>query len=215
MPAPAALVFDLDGTLVDSRRDIAAAANAALVEHGRAPLAEAEIYPMIGDGARALVARAFSFSNHDARVDGALATFARLYASRPAVHTTLLPGARESLEAAPKRGLVTNKPRALTMLVLDALGITALLDAVWGGDDGPLKPSPAGILAVCARLGVAPARAWVVGDGPQDILAGKAAGSFTIAVPGIADRARVLAAEPDLVVDSLHEVALLVRARRA
>ncbi len=219
MSRPEALVFDLDGTLIDSRRDIVEAANAALVEHGRAPLEPSRIHAMVGDGARALVARAFGFSpevraegpkgvsNDDPRLDEAVATFARHYAARPCVHTTLLPGAREVLALGYPCGLVTNKPRTLTLAVLDALGIS--LPAVWGGDDGPLKPDPAGVLAVCEKLGVPAPRAWMIGDGPQDIEAGRAAGCFTVAVRGIADWSRVEAARPDLAVESL--VALTAR----
>jgi HAD superfamily hydrolase (TIGR01509 family) len=164
---------------------------------------------MIGDGARALVARAFALPEDDARVDPALARFKKEYAARPCVHTTLLPGAREALGAAPASGLVTNKPRAITLLVLDALGIaSAFADgAVWCGDDGPLKPSPAGILSVLARLGVTPSEAWVVGDGPQDVGAGRAAGCFTVGIGGIASRDVLLAARPDIVVESLLDVA--------
>jgi phosphoglycolate phosphatase len=230
--SPRALLFDLDGTLVDSRRDIAEAANASRIHYGLSPLRVESIYPMIGDGARALVARAFDFSKDDhghgapppdtpetrlrtlrasrsasVDLDGALATFSKAYAEKPCVHTTLMPGAREALATGLPNALVTNKPRALTMLVLESLGIASSFAAVWGGDEGPLKPDPSGILAVCAKLGVAPRDAWVIGDGPQDIGAGKAAGCFTVAVPGIAERELVLRAAPDLVVDSLYDVA--------
>ena len=72
-----------------------------------------------------------------------------------------------------------------------------------------MKPAPDGILLTAARLGVDPAGVWMVGDGPQDVLAGQAAGAVTIAVPGIAERERVLAARPSMVVSSLDEVAAL------
>jgi phosphoglycolate phosphatase len=203
---PDALVFDLDGTLIDSRRDIAEAANAALVEHGRAPLEPARIHGMVGDGARALVARAFGFSNADPALDAAAATFARHYEARPCVHTTLLPGAREALSLGFPCALVTNKPRKVTLAVLEHLHILAAFGAVWCGDDGPLKPNPAGVLSVCKTLGVPPARAWMIGDGPQDIEAGRAAGCVTIAVRGIAAWSAVEASNPDRVVKSLEDL---------
>ncbi len=177
---------------------------------------------MIGDGARALVARAIrlrtpaeSSPEHDALLERVLALFLQHYAERPAVHTALLPGAREALSLGLPAALVTNKPRAITLLVLETLGIASAFGAVFAGGDGPLKPSPHGLEQVARELGVPASRAWMIGDGPQDVLAGRAAGCFTIAVPGmIADRERVLAAEPHLIVESLHDVARLASASR-
>lgn len=181
---------------------------------------------MIGDGARALVQRALAFervqgpltsggADHDAH-DGALlermvALFMKHYAERPVVHTRLLPGAREALALGLPSAVVTNKPRAISMLVLEQLGIAGSFGTVFAGGDGPLKPSPHGVLEVVRELGVQIDHAWLIGDGPQDVLAGRAAGCFTIAVPGIADRERVLEAAPHLVVDSLLDVARLAR----
>ena len=215
LTAPAALFLDLDGTLVDSRRDIAIACNAARVAHGLSPLAEEAIVAMVGDGARALVSRAFDVLEGDPLLDAAVATFHASYVAHPCVHTTLLPGARELLEHAAATSvpcaLVTNKPREVTVLLLARLGVDALFRALWAGGDGPLKPSPAGILAVAERLGVAPGLVWMIGDGPQDVGAGKAAGCVTIGIPGIAERERLVASGPSLICASLVEVRDLVR----
>jgi phosphoglycolate phosphatase len=166
---------------------------------------------MIGDGARMLVRRALP---PDASVDEVLSSFQRAYAATPCVHTRLLPGARELFALGVPLAVVTNKPRSVALLVLERLGIADAFGTVWAGGDGPLKPAPDGFRRAAADLGVAPSRAWAVGDGPQDVLAGRAAGCFTIAVPGIAE-ARVLAdAKPDLLVPSLVEVARLVRQAR-
>jgi len=211
---PRALLFDLDGTLVDSRRDIADACNAALVAHGRSPLTIEAILPMIGDGARALIARALEPSS-EAFVDDVLATFRAYYLEHPCVHSVLLPGAREVLEEAHADALpcalVTNKPRDVTLALLDALGIAGAFAVVWGGGDGPLKPAPDSVLATITRLGVAAPDAWMIGDGPQDIGAGRAAGCFTVAVPGIAERERLLASGPDLVCESLDDLRVELR----
>jgi phosphoglycolate phosphatase len=214
-PRPTALLFDLDGTLVDSRRDIADACNAARVAHGLPPLALEAIMPMVGDGARLLVARAFDAAPDSPRVDAALATFRASYLARPTAHTVLLPGVRHVLDVTRELALpcavVTNKPHDVTLLVLEALGIGLFFQAIWGGGDGPLKPSPAGINDVVARLGVHARDAWMIGDGPQDIGAGKAAGCFTIGVPGIAERDRLVASGPDLLCESLVELGDVLR----
>lgn len=213
-PSPSALLFDLDGTLVDSRRDIAEACNAARHAHGLGPLPFDAIMAMVGDGARALVARAFE-SDDATRVDEALATFKASYLARPCVHTALLPGAQELLDDAAASGLpcavITNKPRDVTLLVLEELRISSFFAAIWGGGDGPLKPSPAGVLAVLDHLGAGASSAWMIGDGPQDTGAGRAAGCFTIGVPGIAHRDRLLDSAPDVLCESLGEVRDLLR----
>jgi phosphoglycolate phosphatase len=169
---------------------------------------------MIGDGARALVARALG-NAPDGAVEATLATFQLRYAERPCVHTTLLDGAAEILGIGLPLAVVTNKPRHLTLLVLESLGIASSFVTVWAGGDGALKPAPDGPRMAAAALGVAPGDAWVVGDGPQDVLAGHAAGCFTVAVPGIADRESVIAAKPDVVASSLTEVVDLVRRANA
>jgi phosphoglycolate phosphatase len=203
---PRALVFDLDGTLVDSTRDIADALNAALAEVERPARTVSEIVPMIGDGARMLVVRGLGEAHADL-VDPALAAFQRAYAARPCVHTVLVPGAREVLALDRPRALLTNKPRALTELVLRALGIEDAFDAVFAGGDGPLKPAPDGLVSIARMLGVSVRGLWMIGDGAQDVLAGRAAGCFTIAV---APRPEAIAAAPDRVLTSLSELPALV-----
>lgn len=216
-PRPAALLFDLDGTLVDSKRDIADAVCAALAAVGRAPLPIETIVPMIGDGARALIARALGPDAADAALlERTLSCFQQAYADRPCVHTTLMPGAGKALAIEVLRAVVTNKPRAITQLVLESLGIASAFGALYAGGDGPLKPAPDGVLTAAKALGVPVSQAWLVGDGPQDVLAGRAAGCFTVAVPGIAQRSRVLAAQPHVVLGSLEELpALVERASRS
>lgn len=206
MIRPRALLLDLDGTLVDSRDDIATSLNAALAAHGIAALEPlSRVYPFIGDGARVLVTRALAAAGHPAAtVEEVLATFATQYGGEPCVHTTLLDGAKEIFACGVPCAVVTNKPRPVTLKLLARLGLAPA--DVWAAD-GPLKPAPDSIFAVCKRLDVSPAEAWMVGDGPQDIGAGKAAGAFTVAVlGGIADHDAVRAAKPDLVVSSLRDV---------
>lgn len=216
MNKPRALFVDLDGTLVDSRRDIASSCNAALAAHGIAPLEPSRIATMVGDGARALIARALAAASPDTDVEPVLASFREHYAAHPCVHTVLCDGARELLACGVPVAVLTNKPREVTLQVLDVLGLTRRVAAVWAAD-GPLKPAPDGVLALCKELGLGAADVWVVGDGPQDVAAGKAAGALTFAVMNehsLGDREAVLAREPDRVVRSLREVAELATSSR-
>ncbi|MCL2725235.1 MAG: HAD-IA family hydrolase [Polyangiaceae bacterium] len=194
---PRAVLFDLDGTLIDSRRDIAAACNETLREYGRPPLDADAIVTMIGDGAKTLVARIFGVPEDDPMIPESVKVFRRFYKDKPCVHTVLLPGAREVLACDMRRALVTNKPREITLLVLEALGVAGAFEAVWAAD-GPLKPAPDGVLAALAALHIHPREAWFVGDGPQDVRAAKAAGVFTVLVPGIGRQEEARAAGPDL-----------------
>jgi phosphoglycolate phosphatase len=206
---PRAIVFDLDGTLVDSSRDIAAACNHALVVEGRAPLPEAIIAGFIGDGARVLVARAFGADPASETVDRALLPFHRYYAAHAAVYTRWMPGAEELLAALAPLPLIlsTNKPREATVALLDALGATPRFASLYCGGDGPLKPNPEAILRALAPTGVAARDAWVVGDGVQDIGAARAAGSTSIAVlGGFTTEDRLRAAGPDAVIGSLADL---------
>lgn len=208
---PRALVFDLDGTLIDSRRDIAWACNRTLEDEGRATLPEEEIVALVGDGSKRLVARIFDWPEEDPRTARALERFLAHYEAHPCDGTVLLPGAMDILRLGVRSALVTNKPRSITDLILEHFGLTRAFDAVWGGGDGPLKPSPEGVLGVLAKLEVSPRDAWVIGDGPQDVHAGRAAGCRTIAVPGLAERRKLLDASPDVVVESLHGIVAMLR----
>jgi 2-phosphoglycolate phosphatase len=205
------VAFDLDGTLVDSRGDIAASCNHVLAWSGRAPLEERVIARFVGDGARALLARAFGIARDAPEMEALLAEFVRHYSANPVVHTRWMPGALEAMAELDRRGvpfaLVTNKAREVTLPVLAALGVTSRFAAVYAGGDGPLKPGPEPILEVARQMGARPEEAWVVGDAAQDVGAGRAAGAFTVAVlGGFQDEAQLRAAEPHVVIESLAEL---------
>jgi phosphoglycolate phosphatase len=209
-----AIVFDLDGTLIDSRRDIAASTNHALATLGFAELSLNEIVGYIGDGARALLACSARLDEADARLDSLVDAFLDYYEAHPVASTSLMPGAREALAAFPslKVALCTNKPRRTTLAVLAGLGLTDSFLAVSAGGDHPeKKPHPRPILALGERLGVEPRELLMVGDGAQDVLAGRAAGAVTVGVRGgIQAVERLLAAKPDHLLDTLHELPALV-----
>ena len=214
----ALVTFDLDGTLVDSRGDIAAACNHALASVGRAELPLTTISGFVGDGGRKLLERALAAEPATPIVDEALVAFDAYYAAHPAVHTVLLPGAREALDALREHPLAiaTNKSRVATLAVLDALGLRARFAGVSAGGDGPLKPAPDGILRLCRELAARAEDSFMVGDGPQDIGAGRAAGCVTVAVlGGFHDEAKLRALAPDYLLRTLHELPAVVTAHRA
>jgi phosphoglycolate phosphatase len=203
-PLPLAIAFDLDGTLVDSRGDIAAACNHTLEWAGRAPLAESTVATFVGDGARTLLARAFGVPRESPELEPLLAEWGRYYAAHPVDRTTWMPGARRALDELPKRGvrlaLVTNKTRVVTLAILAALDVASRFDALYAGGDGPLKPAPDAVLRVATLLGVQASDVWVVGDGAQDMGAARAAGARAVGIlGGFHSEARLRAAEPDVV----------------
>jgi len=183
VPSPFAFyVFDLDGTLVDSRRDLADSANALLAECGAPPLSEHHVGRLVGDGAATLVARAFAASGI-AQPPDALARFLAIYETRLLNHTRPYPGIPEALDAIRARApiaVLTNKPIASTRRILGALDLAHRFDAaaVLGGD-GPLprKPDPAGLRHLASRLGTPLSSTVLIGDSSVDLRTARAAGS--------------------------------------
>lgn len=209
---PTAVVFDLDGTLVDTAADIHAVLAEVLVEAGQpAPDAEA-VRAMIGDGARVLIERAVAAVGADADIDALHRRFTQRYAEVPCRHSVPYPGAVELLRGLSERGvrlgLCTNKPQAATMGLLAALGLDRAFDAVIGGDrlPGVRKPDARHLAAVLGELDVASGAAVMVGDSRNDLLTARALGVPCVLVSFgyTAVPARELGA--DAVVDRLDEV---------
>lgn len=173
-------LFDLDGTLVDSAPDIHAALDRLMVRLGLAPFDRPEVVAMIGDGVRVLVERALAARGRPFDA-AALASFSADYTARAAEATAPFPGiaaALDALEAAGWRlAVCTNKPAAATAALLGALGLAGRFAAVGGGDSFPTrKPDPAHVLATVALAGGRPARAVMIGDHRNDVLAATGAG---------------------------------------
>lgn len=165
---PRLIVFDLDGTLIDSRRDIAEAANALLEECGAAPLAEEQIGRMVGDGAATLVARAFAAARV-ALPAQALERFVAIYGRRLLRHTRPYPGIPDVLRQLSERAslaLLTNKPLAATHEILDGLDLTRYFDSAIIGGDGPFprKPDPLGLKHLVSIAGADAESTVMVGD---------------------------------------------------
>lgn len=214
MLPPTAIAFDLDGTLIDSRGDIVAATNHALQSSGRAPLPGSVIVRYVGDGARALCARAAQLPEHADEVNALVDDFSAYYIEHPIALSRWLPGAQEALEFFAERmpdialGICTNKPRPVTDAVLGALGIRTRFRAVVAGGDLPeKKPAPGPLLQMCKLLRAPPEALVMVGDGPQDIECARRAGTRSVAVESpFCSRDRLLPARPDVLVRTLAEL---------
>ena len=180
----AAVVWDLDGTLVDSAADIAASLNRLLIENDLDALDEDRVRKMIGEGVAVLIRRGFEahgVTPEGTRLERLVERFLVIYSEIVTASTSLFPGAREALrtlrDAGLRQAICTNKPEAITRQVLDGLGIAEYFGVVVGGDTLPRnKPDPLPLRTVLAGLDVAPERALMVGDSAIDVLLAHAAG---------------------------------------
>jgi phosphoglycolate phosphatase len=175
------IVFDLDGTLVDSRRDIADSANAVLEECGVPPHSEEAIGEMVGDGAAMLIARAFEAAHAPMPAD-ALDRFLRIYDGRLLRFTRPYDGIPALLAALETRywlAVLTNKPLGATRAILDGVHLASYFgDRVLGGDGPqPRKPDPSGLLNLVDRASVPAGRTMMVGDSHVDLRTAHAAGA--------------------------------------
>ncbi len=165
------IAFDLDGTLIDSQRDLAQSANQLIVEFGGEPLTEEAIGGMVGEGAALLVKRALAAAGLEDSAP-ALDRFLEIYDTRLVNHTRLYDGILDALHLARQHarlGVLTNKPTTPTKKLLDAFRIADLFESVIGGDGRyPRKPSPEGLLAMMASAGATRNRTLMVGDSNID-----------------------------------------------
>ena len=176
------IVFDLDGTLVDSHRDLSDATNALLEELGGTPLPSATVTRMVGDGAAVLVRRALAEAGIDPGTPGVLDRFLHHYDARLLATTRPYPGMRETVEALRGQGrrlaVLTNKPHRASVRVLEGLGLLESFADVIGGDTPHgRKPNPAGLLALVSNAGIGPGETLLVGDSPVDLATARAAGT--------------------------------------
>jgi phosphoglycolate phosphatase len=168
-------VFDLDGTLVDSREDLYLAVSHALSELGLPARTRDEVVGFVGDGAVALVSRAIAPREH--LLESAIALWREHYARHLLDHTRLYPGIAAVLGSARVPLAVhTNKPGAMARKILDGLGVLSRFSVVVGGDEAARKPDPSGLLGICQRVGVPPGETVLVGDSLVDHATALAAG---------------------------------------
>lgn len=221
---PAAIVWDLDGTLVESAPDLAAALNALLNEQGQHGHAVERVRPMIGGGVAKLIERGFRAAGAPLAVadcEALVPRFMELYGACATRTTRLVPHARAALlhfyHAGVPQAICTNKPLGVTRQILDALDIAGFFQAVVGGDSTvEKKPHPLPLQTCLAELGVVPAQALMVGDSAADVGAAQAAGVTVVLVPDGYTGAPAASLGADLVIENLSCLpAKLGRAERA
>jgi len=222
-----AILFDLDGTLVDSAPDLALAVNHMLKTMGRETFSSDTIRSWVGNGAQTLVKRALSGSSViDDRIDHGLFTnaldlFLDFYAKNLCVDTVTYPNVAATLGSLKAQGyrlaLVTNKPFGFIGPLLEGLALTELFEFCLGGDSLPKrKPDPLPLLHVCERLEVNPTECVMIGDSKNDILAANAAGMQSIGVSyGYNYGEEISLYRPDHVVNDFSEVMTLLGEKEA
>lgn len=217
------LVFDLDGTLVDTAHDLIGALNAALVGDGVPSVPEAMVGHLVGNGARVMIERGLAYhrvSAGAARIERLVQAFLAHYAENVAVASRPYPGVVAALDRFASAGwsfaVCTNKHEALSRRLLAELGLSRRFRALTGGDTFPFKkPDPRHILATIAKAGGDADDAVMVGDSRSDIDAAKAAGVPVVGVTfGYTDTA-VAKLGPDVVIDHFDELWDAVAALRA
>lgn len=209
---PYDLVFDLDGTLIDSAPDLHAAVNRLLGPDGRRLLDYAELVRMVGDGVPVLVRRAYEATGGIPEdIDEKIERYHALYGAALADLTAPFPGVVETLEALQAAGhrmaVCTNKPHRATTEILETLGLRGFFAAVAGGDSLPVrKPDPGHLLGTLDMLGAGPDRAVMIGDSRNDVAVAHAAGVPAIAVSYGYRREPVEELGADVVVDRFEDV---------
>jgi phosphoglycolate phosphatase len=180
------VVLDLDGTLVDTKDDLAAAVNVALAALGLPPQNPRLLLGYVGNGARALLERALG-TEHGARIEEGLDAFMPWYRAHLLDHAAVYAGLRAVLDTLAAEGAVfsvlTNKPEDMSASILRGLDLETLCPRLIGGDTLPVrKPDPAGLQRLIAAVGVAPGATLMVGDSAVDVATGRNAGITTCAV---------------------------------
>jgi len=208
-PNVRALIFDLDGTLIDSKLDLALAVNATLAYTGRKALEHERIYGYVGDGAPMLVRRALGLGATDQEVEQGLQYFLSYYRAHMLDNTVTYPGVRDGLEMLKGHpmAVLTNKPVRFSQGILDGLGIAHCFRYVYGGNSFPTKkPDPEGVNVLLRDLAVRPFEAMMIGDSEVDVRTARNAGTWVCGVSYGLGTEGLRIHPPDILLDSLAEL---------
>ncbi len=213
------IIFDFDGTLTDSRRDIAGAQLWALGQMGFSDYQEQDLYPLIGKPLQETFSRVLPPADHH-RIPEAIRLYSEYYTPRALRTTVLFPGVHETLTLLHSRGhrlaIASTKKGAGIQRATDHFGITPLFDRLQGSDGMPFKPAPDVILAILSHLHWRENDTLMVGDTDADILAGRHAGVSTCAVTyGSLRHEELVAYQPDYIIGRITELPSIVRAAGA
>jgi phosphoglycolate phosphatase len=204
-----ALIFDLDGTLINSKLDLALAVNAALEEMGREPLSHELIFSYVGQGAARLIAQALGDGATEEECLRTLEFFIQYYSIHKLDHTTLYPGVREALDtlSGMPMAVLTNKPVGASRGILQGLGLAGHFRIIYGGNSfESKKPDPEGLKTILGEFGATPAQVMVVGDSEIDVQTARNAGTWVCGVTYGFGNHRLAEYPPDLLVDNLTEL---------
>lgn len=204
------LVFDLDGTLIDSGADLALSVNATLKETGRAPLHNDRIFGYVGQGAARLIEQALGPGATREECEQGLAFFLSYYRAHMLDHTVTYPGVREGLAALDgmPMAVLTNKPVRFSRQILEGLGLASYFRYIYGGNSfESKKPNPAGMGVLLRDFGAAPKQAMLVGDSEVDVKTARNAGTWCCCVTYGLGSHQLANNPPDLLVNSLTELA--------
>jgi len=202
------VIFDLDGTLVDSSPDIRNAINHVLKPYGAEPASIEETQALVGEGGVRLMEKIIESRSLKVAATDLLPVFHEYYGQHLLDLTTVYPGVVDALDALNgiRKAVVTNKHDDLSIQTLQRLGLARYFDLVVGGETAPAKkPSPLALLYVLERFGIAPDRAVIVGDSTYDVEAGERAGIATVAVT-YGYRSAELLKNADVLINSMHEL---------
>jgi phosphoglycolate phosphatase len=211
------LIFDLDGTLVDSKKDLTSSVNHVRLNFGLPQLTEHQIASFIGDGAQMLIRRALGPEASEADVQSGLQLFLSYYRDHMLDQSVLYPGVSEVLERLGdfRLAVLTNKPIRFSRMMLEGLGILKRFAAVYGGNSFERKkPDPIGIHQILADTSGHAAATWMIGDSAVDVLTGRNAGVKTCGVSWGYAAPSFEHTPPDALIDHIEELEGIVRTCR-
>jgi phosphoglycolate phosphatase len=209
------LIFDLDGTLIDSQLDLAHSVNAMRVHMGMAPLAHETVFSYVGNGAPVLVRRSLGAGASDADVERGLAFFLQYYREHMLDHTVLYPGVREALDefrdAGRQMAVLTNKPVRFSEAIIAGLGLESHFFRIYGGNSfEQKKPDPIGVETLLTESGLARERTMMIGDSAVDVRTARNANVKAVGVTYGFQPETLKADPPDILLDHMAELVPIV-----